>query len=337
MPQPHAPTRWLATLLLTLGPAGLALAETAPPTLIEMQVEPMPAVNPEAPTIEQLEVKATRVGASAKTNYSIALQGTLARPGGLDHAYGPLAWSVTAAHDADGTPMRFATEGYANPDALLNEPVGQLYHRLGATMIRVDAQRLNFNVHLKDLAYLTPRFERLAIRSYAILADDEQALELDLPAIGGSADVAGAWVLTVQTAGDRQELQLHAVDAEPSVWPLRLELIDGEGRVLSTGYRRGSMMLDHTLATQWRFSQPTLVTPPAAEATPAEAQAETQPEDAADTAEATEPTDATAARPAAPPHWRLRIHHAGGLRLQQLDAVLGDVRLIDLTAPAVLP
>ncbi|MEO0514219.1 MAG: hypothetical protein AAF086_02850 [Planctomycetota bacterium] len=346
MPQPPTLTRWLASLLLTLGPAGLALAETAPPTLIDMQVEPMPAVNPAAPTIEQLEVKATRVGASAKTNYSIALQGTLARPDGLDHAYGPLAWSVIAAHDADGHPMRFATEGYANPDALLNEPVDELYRRVGATMVRVDAQRLNFNVHLKDLAYLTPRFERLAIRSYAIVADDEQALELDLPTLGGSADVAGAWVLTVQTAGDRQELQLHAVDVEPGLWPLRLELIDGEGRVLSTGYRRGSMMLDNALATQWRFSQPTLVAPPATEAVPAETevQVEVQVEvegaaDAAEDHDAVEPieTSAEPTTPAGPPDWRLRIHHAASLHLQQLDAVLGDVRLIDLTAPAESP
>jgi len=347
MPHAPAPTRWLASFLLTLSPAALSSAETAPPTLIEMQVEPMPAVNPAAPTIEQLEVKATRSGTSARTHYSIALQGTLARPDGLDHAYGPLAWSVLEAHDADGQPMRFSTEGYANPDTLLNEPVDELYRRVGATMVRVDAQRLNFNVHLKELAYLTPRFKRLAIRSYAIVADDEQAMEVELPAIGASADVAGAWVLTVQTAGDRQELQLRAVETEPSVWPLRLELIDDEGRVLSTGYRRGTMMLDHTLATQWRFSQPTLVSPAAETVTgetetPNEVQSKAEAEDEmAKDGEAAEPNnEAQAVEPEAadaPPAWRLRAHHAAGLHLQQLDAVLGDIRLIDLTAPAESP
>ena len=98
------------------GPAALATAEVPAPTLIDMQVEPMPAVDPAAPTIDQLEVKATRSEASAKTHYSIALHGTLARPEGLDHAYGPLAWSVIAAHDTHGNAMRFTTEGYATPD-----------------------------------------------------------------------------------------------------------------------------------------------------------------------------------------------------------------------------
>lgn len=301
MPHQRSWTSAFFVFAAVLGASPTGIAETPPPTLIDMQVEPMPAVDPAAPTIEQLEVKASRSEASAKTNYSIALQGTLARPDGLDHAYGPLAWSVTAAHDTHGNPMRFTTEGYATPDALLNEPVAELYRRLGPTMVRVNAQRLNFNVHLKDLDYLTPRFERLAIRSYAILAEDEQTLDIDLPAVDASADVAGAWVLTVQTAGERQELQLHAVDPEPGVWPLRLELIDAEGNVISTGYRRGSTTLDKTLATQWRFSQPTLTPDPQADP---------------DTA------------------WRLRIHHAKGLGIKQLDAVLGDVELINLAAPA---
>ncbi len=330
----------IVLFLLAMMPATLAVAETAP-TLIDMQVEPMPAVNPAAPTIEQLEVKATRSAASDKTHYSIALQGTLARPEGLDHAYGPMAWSVTAAHDADGQPMRYTTEGYATADALVNEPIGELYRRLGATLVRVDAQRLNFNVHLKDLEYLTPRFERLAIRSYAILADDEQALDVDLPSLGGSADVAGEWVLTVQTAGDRQELQLHAVNPEPSVWPLRLELIDAEGRVVSTGYRRGLSTLDHTVATQWRFSQPLLVaasTPDADQtaAGEADASAEKSPSNApspkAPQADAPDQPVASAV-----PTWRLRIHHASALHIKQVDAVLGGVRLIDLTAPAEAP
>ena len=126
-------------------------------------------------------------------------------------------------------------------------------------------------------------------------------------------DVAEAWVLTVQTVGDRQELQLRAHDPEPSVWPLRLELIDDEGNVISTGYRRGTTTLDNTLATQWRFSQPTLTPEPAAGS-----EAETQ--------------DQSENEPA--PTWRLRIHHATGLGSKQLDAVLGEVQLIDLTAPA---
>ncbi|MEM9915713.1 MAG: hypothetical protein AAF911_12195 [Planctomycetota bacterium] len=313
MSQPFSLASILLGFIAISGLNPAVTAEVPAPTLIDMQVEPIPAVDPAAPTIDQLEIKVTRSEALAINNYSIALQGTLARPDGLDHAYGPLAWSVVAAHDTHGNSMRFTTEGYTTPDVLLNEPVAELYRRLGPTMVRVNAQRLSFNVHLKNLDYLTPRFERLAIRSYAILAEDEQAIDVELPTTDGSVDVAEAWVLTVQAVGDRQELQLRAHDPEPSVWPLRLELIDAEGNVISTGYRRGTTTLDNTLATQWRFSQPTLTPNPAA-----------SPE--------TETQDPSENEPA--PTWRLRIHHATGLGIKQLDAVLGEVQLIDLTAPA---
>ncbi|MEM9419389.1 MAG: hypothetical protein AAGA25_10120 [Planctomycetota bacterium] len=300
MPHHRSWTALVLPLTVACGIATSTVAEPEKPTLLDMQVEAMPEVDPQAPVIEQLDIKASRNHANPKAFYSIAVRGTLARPDGLDHAYGPLAWAVTAAHDADDQPMRYNTDGYPTPDALLNEPVDELYRRLGPTMVRVDSQRLTFNVLLRDLDYLTPRFARLAIRSYAILADDEQTLDLDLPAVGGSADVAGAWVLTVQPTEDRQELQLHSVNPEPGVWPLRLELIDAEDNVVSTGYRRGTITLDDTMATQWRFSQPTIVPGPDEEAT----------------------------------GWRLRVHHTTNLHLKQLDAVLGDVQLIDLTAPA---
>ncbi|MEM6855314.1 MAG: hypothetical protein AAF593_12985, partial [Planctomycetota bacterium] len=144
-------------------------------------------------------------------------------------------------------------------------------------------------------------------------AEDEQAIDVELPTTDGSVDVAEAWVLTVQAVGDRQELQLRAHDPEPSVWPLRLELIDAEGNVISTGYRRGTTTLDNTLATQWRFSQPTLTPDPA---------------DSPET-ETQDPSENERA-----PAWRLRVHHATGLGIKQLDAVLGEVQLIDLIAPA---
>ncbi|MEM1108758.1 MAG: hypothetical protein AAGH99_08715 [Planctomycetota bacterium] len=291
------------------GPAVIATAQGPAPTLIDMQVEAMPEVDPKAPIIEYLEVKAVRNEANADPYTTVSLRGTLARPAGLDHAYGPLGWAATEALDDDGHPLRFTTEGYASPDKLLNEPVDELYRRVGPTMARIDAQRLHFDVHLKGLEYLTPRLERLALRSYAIVADDEQTLDVDLPAIDGSAEVAGAWVLTVVQLDERQELLLHAVDAEPSVWPLRLELIDAEGRVLSTGFRRGTDTRDDTMATQWRFSQPTLVADGSAAGSDGEEEQVI-------------------------PDWRLRVHHAAGLRLQQLDAVLGNIKLLDLDRPA---
>lgn len=310
------------TIVLAGCVAGDAAGDPSQPTLLDMQVETMPAVDPRLPVIEQLEVKAVRSEGSDRTVYSIMMSGTLARPDGLDQAYGPMSWAVAEALDAEGRAMRFTTDGYLKPDGLQNEPVAELYKRIGPTMARVSADRLPFAVKLRELDYLTARFQKLSLRSYAIVAEDEREVELAFPAVGESVDVAGAWVLTVEQLSDRQEVMLRAIESEPAVWPLRLELVDGGGMVISKGFRRGTETLDHTLATRWRFGQPTLVPPEDAAA----------PEIGADGAYA--PADAPVALQMDRAAWRLRVFYAAGLHVRQLDAVLGDVQLIDLQAPA---
>ena len=264
------------------------------PELRSVGVETMPEPDPRSPRIDQMEVKAWRSDGSTTTQYAVMLRGTIARPPGLEQAFGPSAWSVRELLDSRGQPMSFTTEGYATADGLYQEPAVELYRRIGVSMGRQGGDRVGFSVHLRDLRYLTPKFARLALRAYALVPEAESRTEVPVPAVGESATLAGAWTLSVQeTVTETQELVLQAIEAEPPVWPLEVDLVDAEGNLLSNGFRRGIETLGVTLATRWKFNQPDV----------------------------------------AGEGRRLRIRLAQGLGVKQLDAELGNVQLIRVTRP----
>ncbi len=262
------------------------------PKLVRMGVESLPTADDDAPLIEQFEVRASRNKSDPRTLYSMSIQGTLARPEGLDAAYGPTGWAVLEVLDAQGRSMRFTTESYVEPAELQSQPVAELYRRIGSTMGRMSDERLPFAIHLRDLDYLTPELRRLTMRSYALIAENEQTVDLPLPEARESATVGEMWTLSVEeTASEKQELVLHAIAAEPTVWPLQVELRDAQGKLLSVGFRRGLEKRGDTPLVRWQFNQAELV--------------------------------ADAPR-------TLRIRLATGLSVKQLDAELADVTLVEL-------
>lgn len=289
---------WAAALGLGFAATGCDLLPDRPvnqPKLMSTEVEPLPAPDPSAPLIERMEVKATRGNRDTRTTYSIHLAGTLPRPADLDSAFGPTGWSVTELVDAQGKPMRFATAGEQNADSLATAPVAELYRRIGVSMGRTTGDRLAFSVQVRDLDYLTPRLKRLGIRSFALVADGEQWVEIDPPPSGEGVELEGGWTLSVQdTMSDEQELLLQAADANPALWPLEIEMVDENGQLLAVGFRRGIETLGEALATRWTFNQPAVW---------------------------------------ADDGRTLRVRLAEGLRIQQLDTELGDVRLIELKQP----
>jgi hypothetical protein len=285
-------------LLLTVAGVslgGCALAGGGSPTqpkLMSVDVEAMPEPDPRAPQIEFMEVKATRAEREMTPRYSIQLRGTLARPDGLGGAYGPTAWTATQVLDAQGQPMQYQTDGYGAPDALLHEPVAELYRRLGVSLGRHTAARIPFAIQLRDLEYLTPKLSRLALRAYVLEADGERDLDAALPALDQSVTVAESWTLSIQpTADGKQEVLLHAIDPAPPVWPLQVDLVDASGQLLSAGFRRGIETLGNTLATRWKFNQDQLLGDDGR---------------------------------------RLRLRIADDLHVKQVDTELGDVALIEL-------
>ncbi len=289
--------RWVGVgcVAALLGGCALAGGDTVnQPELRSVEVETMPEPDPRAPRIDQMEVKALRSDGSSTTQYSVMLRGTIARPAGLDTAFGPTGWSVLEVLDARGQPMTFATEGYAQPNGLNEEPTIELYRRIGVSLGRQGGDRLGFNIQLRDLRYLTPKFSRLALRAYALVPESESWVEVAVPTREESATVAEAWTLSVQpTVSDMQEVVLQAIEADPGVWPVEVDLLDAEGKVLSNGFRRGVETLGVTLATRWKFNQPDVV-----------GEGRT-----------------------------LRIRLARGLGIKQLDAELGNVQLIRVTRP----
>ncbi|MEM7627437.1 MAG: hypothetical protein AAF333_17715 [Planctomycetota bacterium] len=292
----------LRSLSLLMGVAGTALGLVGceiiaqrpinQPKLMSVEVATMDEPDPTAPMIEHMEVKAVRTGRATQTLYSVNLRGTIARPAGLEDAFGPTGWAALDALDADGQPMKFTTRGYLNADQLHQEPADELYRRLGVSMSRHKGQRLPFDVQLSELEYLTPSFKQLRLRAYAVIPENPRTVELAPPTPDSSEVVAGAWTLRIEaTADDRQELVLHAINADPAIWPLGVDLLDGQGNLLSSGFRRGVETRGDTLATQWKFNQPDIL------------------------------GDGR----------RLRVQLADNLRLKQLDAELGDVQLIELS------
>lgn len=269
------------------------------PKLMSVEVAAMAEPNPDAPMIEHMEVKAVRTGRATQTFYSVNLRGTIARPAGLENAFGPTGWAALVALDQEGEPMKFSTRGYLNADQLHQEPADELYRRLGVSMSRHKGHRLPFDVQLSELEYLTPVFKQLRLRAYAVIPANPRTIDLVPPALDSSEIVAEAWTLRIEnTADDRQELVLHALSADPAVWPLGVELLDGQGNLLSAGYRRGVETRGDTLATQWKFNQPDILGDPGN-------------------------ADGSSGR-------RLRVHLADDLKLKQLDAELGDVHLVEL-------
>lgn len=264
------------------------------PKLMSVEVEEVPEPDPMAPMVEQMEVKATRHNRSPQTLYSVTLQGTLAQPEGLANAYGPTGWAVLEALDAQGKPMQFTSDRSALPDALQSETIAELYQRIGVSMGRRTSQRMPFSIQMREMDYLTPSLKRLKLRSFALVADGEQQMEMPLPAKDTTADLGDAWTVSVQTtASDAQELVMQAIAADPPFWPLEVELLDEQGELLSVGFRRGVETLGSTIATRWKFNQPMLI------------------------------SDSPRA---------LRVRVAQGLRVKQLDAELGDVKLVELRA-----
>ncbi|MEL7086918.1 MAG: hypothetical protein AAGL98_00505 [Planctomycetota bacterium] len=309
------PSRFTYRLVIAAaGSAGLVGCEIiAPrpvnqPKLMSVEVATMDEPDPAAPMIEHMEVKAVRTGRATQTLYSVNLRGTIARPAGLENAFGPTGWAALEAVDPDGLPLTFSTRGYLNADQLHQEPADELYRRLGVSMSRHPGRRLPFDVQLNELEYLTPSFKKLSLRAYAVIPENPQTVELVPPALDASAAVAEAWTLRIETtADDRQELVLHALDADPAVWPLGVDLLDGQGNLLSAGYRRGVETRGSTLATQWKFNQPDILG-----------------------SDAPGMDSESSAAPAAPGR-RLRVRLADDLKLKQLDAELGDVQLIELS------
>ena len=290
---------WLVGLSLLGGVVGSGCAlvgagSVNEPELRSVGVETMPEPDPRSPRIDQLEVKAWRSDGAATNQYTVMLRGTIARPPGLDQGFGPTAWAVREVLDARGQPMSFTTEGYTTPDGLYQEPAAELYRRIGVSLGRQGGDRLGFAIHLRDLRYLTPKFARLALRAYALVPEGESHVDIAVPDAGQSVTLAGAWTLSVQpTVSDTQELVLQAIEAEPPIWPLEVDLLDEQGNLLSNGFRRGVETLGVTLATRWKFNQPEI----------------------------------------AGQGRRLRVRLAQGLGVKQLDAELGNVQLIRIDRP----
>ena len=285
----------LGGLMLSAGGCALAGGETpSQPKLMSVEVESMPEPDPMAPQIEFMEVKAFRGDRDVEPHYSITLRGTLARPAGMADVYGPTAWTAIEVVDAQGRAMQFEADGYGNAAALHNEPVAELYRRLGVSLGRQTGGRVPFSIQLRELDYLTPKLRRLALRSYVLKATGERDVDLELPAVGSDVTLADAWTVTLQDTGSgSQQLLLHAVDADPAVWPLQVDLVDAQGELLSVGYRRGIETIGSTLASRWSFNQEQL---------------------------------------AADDGRKLRIRLAEGLGVKQLDTEFGDVELIELKA-----
>ena len=315
LPRPGVAKSVVGCVALAAGLTGCEIIAPRPvnqPKLVSVEVAAMEEPDPDAPMIEHMEVKAVRTGRATQTLYSVNLRGTIARPEGLDGAFGPTGWAALEALDQQAQPMTFNTRGYLNPDELHHEPTDELYRRLGVSMNRHKGQRLPFDVLLSELEYLTPVFKQLRLRAYAVIPENPHTAELAPPALESSAVVAEAWTLRVETtADDRQELVLHAIAADPGVWPIGVDLLDGEGNLLSAGYRRGVETRGDTLATQWKFNQPDILGTPGMTPAPGSASAS----DAG--------TPDSSGR-------RLRVHLADDLKLKQLDAELGDVQLIEL-------
>ena len=280
--------------------ACLAGCQSAPPEpggqpeLVSIGVAAVPAPDPGAAVVDHVEVKAVRSGPSAPTHYTINLRGTIERPDGLDDAFGPIGWAVVEAVDQEGNPLDFGTRGHTNADKLKMETAAERFRRVGVSMGRSRGERLAFDLLLNEMDYLPAGFDKLAIRAYALVPEALRIEELSPPPTGEAAAVGDAWSLRViEIESERQELVLEASDASPAAWPLAVELLDAQGKLLSAGYRRGVETNQGALVSRWRFNQPQI---------------------------------------SGSDGYRLRVQIADQLNLKQLDAELGRVHLIDLEA-----